>query len=415
MLATAAAGNSGVNATEEDDEIEEEEYFEEEELHQSTFLRKLGVSVGLLVAGALFALWLGPKIAPGLPSGMGGVRDWLMPGQSEAQVQIEELRSDLERRIAVLPRQRTEAEIAAIVAGSVAANRTDYEARIAALEARVEELIDIGSRADASGFEGRIATLENRVSGVAAQVTSLNNTLTSFESDGSVSETAVAQMAGFTANVEAVRAEVAGLVELTANLEQEMSEVRSSAERRVQDAETEIASAQEQAAKAEAAANIEAGLGAIAAALEIGSPFQDALALLRPHIEIPQTLELASEGGVATVPELQDSFTDAAHSAIRASIQADAEDSVVGRMGAFLNAQVANRSLTPQEGNSTDAILSRAEHALRQGDLKATASEISTLSPEAANGMAEWANSLVERVDAQVDFETLRDQLQTTN
>ncbi len=416
LLAPGLAGG-GIRQEEEPDEEEEADtYYEEEdaeEFHQSTFLRKLGVGAGLLVVGALAGLWIGPKIAPGLPAGLGPVRDFLMPGQSQAQAEIETLRTDLNQAIATLPRPRTESQIAAIVAGSVAANRTEYEDRIATLEARVEELIDLGSRADATGFEPRIAALENRVGGLAAQLSVLNENLLTFESDGSISDEALAQMTGFTANVEAVRAEVAGLVEQIATLEEDITEVRASAERRVQDAESEIAAAQEQARNAEAAAETRAALALIDAAFESGQPFAEALARLEPYAEIPAPLTAIADSGVATPGALEAGFTDAAYDAIRASIQAEADDSVLGRMEAFVSAQVANRSLSPQEGDSTDAILSRAEDALRRENMGEAAAEIAALPEAAKAAMGDWAERLQARVNAEAALAGLRGDLET--
>ena len=65
---------------------------------------------------------------------------------------------------------------------------------------------------------------------------------------------------------------------------------------------------------------------------------------------MPEGLTAAAASGVPTLAELRDSFPDAAHEAIRASIMASAGDGVVARSRAFLKAQVASRSLTPQPG-----------------------------------------------------------------
>ena len=70
----------------------------------------------------------------------------------------------------------------------------------------------------------------------------------------------------------------------------------------------------------------------------------------RPGVAVPEGLTAAAASGVPTLAQLRDSFPDAAHAAIRASIVASAGDGVLARSRAFLQAQVASRSLTPQAG-----------------------------------------------------------------
>ena len=67
---------------------------------------------------------------------------------------------------------------------------------------------------------------------------------------------------------------------------------------------------------------------------------------------------------------------------------------------AFLQSQVGGRSLEPQEGDSADAVLSRAEAALREGDLAATVAELSGLPEEALEMMADWTASAQTRIAA---------------
>ena len=111
----------------------------------------------------------------------------------------------------------------------------------------------------------------------------------------------------------------------------------------------------------------------------------------RPGITVPEGLTAAAASGVPTLAELRDSFPDAAHEAIRASIMASAGDGVVARSRAFLEAQVASRSLTPQPGMAPDAVLSRMEDRLRQDDLAGALAEAAQLPSEASAAMGELA------------------------
>ena len=97
-----------------------------------------------------------------------------------------------------------------------------------------------------------------------------------------------------------------------------------------------------------------------------------------------------------------------AHDAIRTDLRAETGDTALGQFGAFLQAQVASRSLTPQEGTSTDAILSRAEDALRQGDLDLALRHMRTLSVVAREIYADWLALAQARQAALSGFEALK-------
>lgn len=109
------------------------------------------------------------------------------------------------------------------------------------------------------------------------------------------------------------------------------------------------------------------------------------------------------------LPQLQDSFSDAARAALKAAHQAElGQDATLGnRLTSFLKAQTGARPLTPQDGTSPEAILSRAEAALARGDLTATLAELDALPPTAAEPMAEWRAQAQTRLDAGVALAAL--------
>jgi len=73
---------------------------------------------------------------------------------------------------------------------------------------------------------------------------------------------------------------------------------------------------------------------------------------------------------------------------------------VGNRVNAFVRSQLGLRSLAPREGDDADAVLSRAEAALREGDLEATLAELDGLPDPAKAEMAAWVEAATARVDA---------------
>ena len=59
-------------------------------------------------------------------------------------------------------------------------------------------------------------------------------------------------------------------------------------------------------------------------------------------------------------------------------------------MTTFLANQLGARSVTPRDGADPDAVLSRAEAALRSGDLAATLQELEALPAPAAEVLTGW-------------------------
>ena len=80
--------------------------------------------------------------------------------------------------------------------------------------------------------------------------------------------------------------------------------------------------------------------------------------------------------------------------------EAQPESEVAGLTG-LLKRQLGARSVTPREGEDTDAILSRAEAALRAGDLGTALSEMEALPDVAKDAMDGWLQSAAARKSAQ--------------
>lgn len=134
------------------------------------------------------------------------------------------------------------------------------------------------------------------------------------------------------------------------------------------------------------------GLDALAAA---GQPVPDALKAVR--------------AGVPSVAGLQEAFPDLARQALAAD---RATGSGAGAVN-FLKEQLGVRSLTPQDGDSADAVLSRVEAALKSGDLPATLAEAEALPEAAAAVMGPWVASVAQTLAAETALAELRQSLKT--
>ena len=202
--------------------------------------------------------------------------------------------------------------------------------------------------------------------------------------------------------------------------EDELARLRTQVQALQNDAESAtIAFAQQadQAAERVAAANANAaklesraGLMQIRAAIDSGAPFTDAVAAVTT-VDVPKPLLNQAENGVPTRQALIDGFAAPAREALAASRRALAEGNAADRFGAFLQTQVGVRSTVPRDGDGPDAVLSRAEAALRSGDLTTALDEVATLPPEGQEAMKPWQQLVIKRRNALNAVKTLGDAL----
>ena len=185
-----------------------------------------------------------------------------------------------------------------------------------------------------------------------------------------------------------------------------------------EEAQKKALEAQQEAEKVKAAAAAEAQLAAtgaavtaIQAAIETGAAFDAPLATLSgAGIAIPDTLASQSTG-VPTLAALTSAYPDAARDALAISLAEVPGDGTWSRLSAFLRSQTGARSLTPRSGDDPDAVLSRAEAALRAGDLKAALAEIAKLPQAGQDRMSEWVGLAEKRVSAMEAVESLASEL----
>ncbi|WP_152464833.1 COG4223 family protein [Sulfitobacter sp. THAF37] len=261
----------------------------------------------------------------------------------------------------------------------------------------VEARLDSQAR-DIAELQGA-APPEADLSGVEEQIAQLSETVQSFETRIAALEDRPANGSGDGS------AGAADLQEMRAALDQQRSEIQ----RLLENAQ----SIEDATAAAARAAAVQAGVSKITAAISSGAAFDSAVDDLRDAgvDDLPQPLVDGAAEGVATLNNLQNRFPDAARdalSAARASGQSGEEN---GGVTAFLRRQLDARSVQPREGSDPDAVLSRAEAALRDGRVSAALEEIETLPDEAKTAMSDWITDARARAGAEAGVEDLSQSL----
>lgn len=141
-----------------------------------------------------------------------------------------------------------------------------------------------------------------------------------------------------------------------------------------------------------------AALETLLAAVQSGQGYGDQLARVRElDIDTPDVLDISAATGVPSLAALQTAFPSHARAALDTARKVVAGETPQARFGSFLRNQVGVRSLTPQDGDDPDAILSRAEAALRAGDAVQTLKDLALLPPEAQADLAPWVADAEKR------------------
>ncbi len=383
------------------DTVEPHEDIEDhEDEHTEGLASKTLKGLALLAVGGAAALWAGPKIAPVLPSGMAPVAEWLTPGLTQAEQKIAMLETEVAERLDAIPQGITQAEVEAMIAQALGGATTDIDAKITALSDQL-------SATDSSDIESRIAALETEVGGLRAELSSLTQQISEATlTGGEINADTLSQIATYKAALDGLKAEVAQLAAQNGTLAQKIDEVAATAERQVSEAAAQASAAQQTVAEQQRTSAVTSALDAIGIALAAGEPFGGALATLADAgIDVPEVLTENADG-VATLSELRAGFPQAAHAAIRAAAEAKSGGGLVSTFGGFLKSQVATRALTPQEGDSANAIQSRAEAALKAGDLATALAELSAL-PAPSAEMDAWIARAETRLKAETAYKAL--------
>jgi hypothetical protein len=273
---------------------------------------------------------------------------------------------------------------------------TDSSAEIASLTAGIEEAKAQQANALA-GIEAKIGALGDRVSALEAvpppqapdlsRLDGMDERLAALEAVPSDGTGSTAALSAKLAELERRLTEVSAAQPST-----DIQDQISAALARLDAAE---AAAATKAAEAEAtvrAADRTKALDALAAAVADGRPFKAELeALADPTLS--SALGTVAGSGVPSLSALQTDFPDAARAALRLSREIDGNDSWTERLGNFLASQTGARSITPREGDTADAILSRAEFAVSEGRVADALAELSPLDAAIKDPLTGWIAS----------------------
>ncbi|MBM1689445.1 hypothetical protein JQV55_09530 [Sulfitobacter geojensis] len=278
------------------------------------------------------------------------------------------------------------------------------------------EMNVFNTRADLDGIDrtlsaqaDRIATLENaeapvvetpELQDVQSSIAALSDTVSLIEARLKELENRPAP-SGEGSGVSAEYAEV--LETLQASVEEQKSEISRLLENAL--------SVEEATANAARAAQAQQALTAITAALGTGAGFETAVQdLTDSGVEnIPAALNENADG-VAHLLSLQTTFPDTARAALSVA-RASGGDDTAGGVGAFLKRQLGARSVAPREGDDPDAVLSRAEAAVREGRVADALTEIETLPAPVQDAMAEWLAAARARAATEAAVQDLSQRL----
>jgi hypothetical protein len=169
----------------------------------------------------------------------------------------------------------------------------------------------------------------------------------------------------------------------------------------------ELESRLSQIAQAQAVVETDSKASALAIALynlrravNEGKPFAAELQTIASMTPVPldlAPLEAVREKGARNLAQLRKSFTAAADAAIETENR-PADQSYSSRIWASLKSVVRIRRVGEVEGDTTLAILARAEVRLKKGDLKAALKEITQLKGDAANAFKVWQSEVQSRI-----------------
>lgn len=345
--------------------------------------------------GTIRRKWILPVIVGTalISAGIGGVAVFLAkdPAQQEIQSVVDGLEARITEHEAELAERSAQIDDlrAALAAADsqIAGLKTAWEensARIAelramipdgtAIEVSVRELRNAGEAAmsEFDRFDAALTALRDRIDSVEAQPIPIG---------ALPEEIADAYDRQFAEILSEVDDRFAEMQEALAGRLAEINAARAAAAQSEQDARL-----------AETTAAARGALARIVLALDSGKSFAEEVGLLQETSGLAPPVELfaVAEDGVPTRDELAEAFPEAARLALDAATADAVENGNISSMRAFLRSQLGLRSLEPREGDSPDAVLSRAESAVRADDLDAALAEIAALPQAGRDRFADW-------------------------
>ena len=269
--------------------------------------------------------------------------------------------------------------------------------------------------------DGAVADLQTQIDSIAARPAGdvMQSDLTPMRdavAQLSGLEQTIADLAGRVSALEQATIEAAIPDDLIAKYRSEVESISALLESQRGELNTFMQDAKAKADQAaEIAKNTLAGgaLDRIATALDTGSEFVQAMQDYEQAIgaAAPDALASLAADGVVTLQVLSQDYADVARAALAAARAEMDQGQGMAKVTNFLKNQFNARSVVPKSGDDPDAVLSRAEQALRDGDLAAAMDEIAKLGPEEQATMSDWIAAAQARLDAQNTVKILIDQL----
>ena len=268
------------------------------------------------------------------------------------------------------------------------AGLSDLDSRVSATESAVGDLDTAPLSTAISGLQDSVASGETGLADLGSALAALDERLTALEKAPVADTVSPEAIAAYERELENLRSEIA---QQSAAIAAEREEIEALAR--------EAMEAEAQADAKAILAESRAALAELTARAQDGRPFTEPLAVLQENaVAVPDALVASAETGVPTVTALAESFSEPARAALRAARAADTEAG--GGIGGFLQSQLGARSVTPREGDDPDAVLSRAEAAVKAGDIATALTELEALPPEAQAELADWTEQAALRRDA---------------
>ncbi|PYE84621.1 COG4223 family protein [Pseudoroseicyclus aestuarii] len=329
-----------------------------------------GGGFGGALAGGIIAAALGFFIA------------WFFLGRDDAAEQAQADRLDaIEQQLAELP---PPADLQPLT-DQVDAAQQASETALADLGTSVSSQID--------EITARLGDLETRVTDLEGEPSE----------DGTLTETAIARWQD---EVDALRQDFQSRAEsLETDLRSQLDDLQAqadAAEERLQETRETAQQVTQDAEAAAARSAARAALEQLRADLDTGSAYAQPLnTISEAEVAIPEGLSDHAEDGVPMIAALREDFEPAAREALSAArLAGEAGEDGGSRVGSFLRSQLQVRSTGPRTGDDADAVLSRAQDALRQGRLQDALSEVEGLPQAARDEMSGWIEAARIRAGA---------------
>ncbi len=350
--------------------------------------------------GGFFPMLLGGVVAAGLGYAAGAYPDLPFIGSQSAEedpfvTQTLAALRDQDERIEALSKRAdaTDDAVAGVDLGPLGTSVTALETDLGALKTELTETQD-------------------QLTGLGTLITDLDRRLTTLEKQPLKDAVSPETVAAYERELEALKAQVtAQQADLLAAQKEQQAAMDA--------ARKEVEAMAARARASEESAEVRARLAASRAALadlttraRDGQPYAEPLAVLTGNgVDVPGPLVEGAEEGLPTASALISSFPDAARDALAAARASGADGDEAGSVAGFFRSQLGARSVTPREGDDPDAVLSRAEAALRGGDLDTTLREIDSLPETARAEMSDWVAQATLRRDALAAAADLSQQL----